>query len=147
MGRGMVSLLDRSSGTIFIHESFGLTDEQKARGLYAPGEGIIGQVVASGKAIVAPRMRDNPLFLNRTGIRREGAALDCAFLCVPILTGGKVLGTISGERSYANNRLLKQDFELLATIASMIAPAVELYLLENIERKTWRTKIAACTRR
>ena len=135
MARGMVSLLDRDSDTIFIHESFGLTDAQKARGLYAPGEGIIGQVVASAKAIVAPRLRDNPVFLNRTGSRGDGEAFDCAFLCVPILNGGKVLGTISGERLYANNRLLKQDFELLATIASMIAPAVELYLLENIEQK------------
>ncbi|MFO1128104.1 MAG: sigma 54-interacting transcriptional regulator [Rhodospirillales bacterium] len=135
MVRGMVSLLDRKSDTIFIHESFGLTEAQKARGLYVPGEGIIGQVVASAKAIVAPRLRDNPVFLNRTGSRGDGEALDCAFLCVPILNGGKVLGTISGERVYANARLLKQDFELMATIASMIAPAVELYLLENIERK------------
>lgn len=135
MGRGMISLLDRASGTIFIHASFGLTDEQKACGLYAPGEGIIGRVVASGKAIVAPSLRNNPLFLNRTGSHRNDDGTDCTFVCVPILTGGKVLGTISGERSYASNRLLKQDFELLATIASMIAPAVELYLLENIERK------------
>ena len=135
MVRGMVSLLDRKSDTIFIHESFGLTEAQKARGLYVPGEGIIGQVVASAKAIVAPRLRDNPVFLNRTGSRGDGEALDCAFLCVPILNGEKVLGTISGERVYANARLLKQDFELMATIASMIAPAVELYLLENIERK------------
>ena len=135
MRRGMISLLDRASGTIFIHASFGLTEGQKARGLYAPGEGIIGRVVASGKAIVSPSLRDNPLFLNRTGSHRDDDGADCTFVCVPILTGGKVLGTISGERSYASNRLLKQDFELLATIASMIAPAVELYLLENIERK------------
>lgn len=135
MVRGMVNLFDRTAGSIFIHESFGLTDAQKARGRYAPGEGIIGQVVVTGKAIVAPRLRDNPMFLNRTDSRSEADALDCSFLCVPILNGGKVLGTISGERRYASTRLLKQDFELLATIASMIAPAVELYLIENIERR------------
>jgi Transcriptional regulator containing GAF, AAA-type ATPase, and DNA binding domains len=135
MVRGMVSLLDRRAGTIFIHESFGLTEEQQARGLYAPGEGIIGEVVASGKAIVAPRLRDNPQFLDRTQSHDTPGSLEVAFLCVPILAGGKVIGTISGERPYASNRLLKQDFELLATIASMIAPAVELYLVENIEQK------------
>ena len=135
MVRGMVTLLDRSSGTIFIHESFGLTEAQKARGLYTPGEGIIGEVVATGKAIVAPRLRDNPRFLDRTKSRDSGDDLECAFLCVPILSGRKVVGTISGERFYPSNRLLKQDFELLATVASMIAPAVELYLLENIEQK------------
>ena len=41
---------------------------------------------------------------------------------------------ISAERVYANRRLLRQDVELLATIAAMIAPAVELYLMENVEK-------------
>jgi Nif-specific regulatory protein len=53
---------------------------------------------------------------------------------VPIVHARKVLGTISAERVYINRRLLKQDVELFATIASMIAPAVELYLLENSEK-------------
>ncbi|MFX8778151.1 AAA family ATPase, partial [Acinetobacter baumannii] len=57
-----------------------------------------------------------------------------------ILHGKRVLGTISAERSYANRRLLQQDVELLATIAAMIAPAVELYLLENIEKVRLETE-------
>ena len=36
--------------------------------------------------------------------------------------GKKVFGTITAERVYLNRRLLKQDVELLTTIASMIAP-------------------------
>jgi len=118
-----------------VHESFGLTEEQEARGPYSLGEGIIGRVVETGKAIVAPRLRDGALPPNRTGCRGEDGDPGCSFLCVPILSGRKVLGTISAERAYENHRLLKQDFELLATIASMIAPAVELYLLETIDRR------------
>jgi Nif-specific regulatory protein len=134
MIRGVVTLFDRSSGTIFIHESFGLTDEQKARGIYSLGEGIIGSVVESGKAVIVPRLRDSPIFLNRTESHRDAADLNSSFLCVPILHGKKVLGTLGAERSYENRRLLKQDVELLATIASMISPVVELYMLETIER-------------
>ena len=63
-----------------------------------------------------------------------GANLNTSFFCVPITHGKKVLGTISAERVYMNRRLLKQDVELLATIASMIAPAAELYLQENIDK-------------
>ena len=37
--RGIVSLFDRKSGEIFVHESFGLTGEQKARGVYSGRRG------------------------------------------------------------------------------------------------------------
>lgn len=132
--RGMVSLFDRESGKIFVHESFGLSDEQKARGVYSLGEGVTGRVVETGKAIVIPRLRDDPSFLNRTHSRSGGADMNSSFFCVPILHSRRVLGTISAERVYDNRRLLKQDVELMATIALMIAPAVELFLTENIDR-------------
>lgn len=35
--RGVITLYDRESQTIFIHQSFGLSEDQKARGIYAPG--------------------------------------------------------------------------------------------------------------
>ncbi len=132
--RGMVSLFDRESGQIFIHDSFGLSEEQKARGIYSLGEGVTGRVVESAKAIVIPRLRDDPSFLNRTHSRSGGADMNSSFFCVPILHSRKVLGTISAERIYDNRRLLKQDVELMATVALMIAPAVELFLMENIDQ-------------
>lgn len=131
--RGMVTLHDRETGRIFIHESFGLTEEEQARGLYSAGEGIVGRVVQRGEAIAVPRLCDEPAFLNRTRSRQE-VDMDMSFLCVPILHGKRVLGTISAERLYPNHRLLQQDSELLATVAAMMAPAVELYLMENIDK-------------
>ncbi|MEO0034057.1 MAG: hypothetical protein RLZZ501_80 [Pseudomonadota bacterium] len=134
MQRGMLMLYDRSSATIFIHESFGLTEEQKARGVYAPGEGITGKVVETGKAIVVPHLRESPDFLDRTQAHPDRSRARTAFFAVPISLGRKVLGTICGERVYINQRLLKQDVELVAMIASLIAPAVELYLIEKIDK-------------
>ena len=133
IARGMVTLYDREAERIFIHESFGLTEEQKARGIYSPGEGITGKVVEAGKPIIVPRLRDNPGSLPHT-ISGKGANKNASFFCVPILHAKKTLGTISAERVYSNRRLLKQDVELLSTIASMIAPAVELYLMGNIDK-------------
>ena len=57
IARGMVTLYDREAERIFIHESFGLTDEQKARGIYSLGEGITGKVVETGKPIIVPQLR------------------------------------------------------------------------------------------
>jgi Nif-specific regulatory protein len=134
MRRGIVTLYDRQSETIFIHESFGLSDEEKARGIYAPGEGITGKVVQSGKAIVARKLRESPDFLNRTQAARTKGRPNAAFFSVPLIHAQKVVGTIGGERVYMNQTLLKQDVELLAMVASMIAPAAELYLTENIDK-------------
>jgi Nif-specific regulatory protein len=132
--RGMVTFYDRSSETIYIHDCFGFTDEEKSRGVYSPGEGITGQVVESATAIVVPHLESEPTFLDRTGAHRSNPPRRAAFVCVPIIYCKKVLGTISIERAYHNQHLLKQDVELLGTIASMIGPAVELYLLENVEK-------------
>ena len=132
--RGMVTLHDRSSGNIFIHESFGLTEDEKSRGIYSLGEGVTGSVVESGETVVVPMLRDAPAFLNRTRKHSSRDELNHSFLCVPIIHDKKVLGTLSAERHYPTRRLLQQDVELLATIASMIAPAVELYLLENVDQ-------------
>lgn len=131
--RGTVSLYDRNSGTIYIHESFGLTEEEEGRGVYRFGEGITGKVLETGKTMVVPRIGDDHTFLSRTRIR--GAEDDdLSFLCVPIMRGSKVLGTISAERVYDNEILLKLDIELMGIIASMMAQSVELYLVENVEK-------------
>jgi Nif-specific regulatory protein len=134
--RGMVTLYDRTTETIFIHESFGFSEEEKARGVYSLGEGVTGKVVETGEAIVVPQLGADSDFLDRTGARARGKPKNASFICVPICHAGKVFGTIGSERVYINRNLLQQDVELLATVASMIAPAVELYLLENVDAVT-----------
>ena len=140
MDRGIITLYDRRSETIFIHESFGLTEEEKKRGIYAPGEGITGKVVADGQAIVVPRLSECADFLNRTGSPQSERHAKAAFICVPIMLGKRVLGTIAGERIYRNHLLLKQDAQFVAAIALMIAPLVELYLIANVEKVALETE-------
>ncbi len=129
--RGMVTLCDRKSGEIFIHQSFGLTEDESARGVYSMGEGITGLAVETGNPVVVPRLREEPRFLNRTLSRASDEDMDASYICVPIKHGAQVLGTIGAERHYENPILLRQDAQLLVTVAAIIAPAVELYLLEH----------------
>lgn len=136
--RAMISLYDSSCDQIFIHESLGLSEDEIARGVYYPGEGIIGKVVESGKPIIVPIIADEPSFLNRTGSWDEEHDLKHSFICVPIVRGQKVMGTISAERRYDNPALLHLDLKLLAIIATTIAQAVELHLLEHAHQKVLR---------
>jgi Nif-specific regulatory protein len=132
--RGMVSLYESDSGRIFIHDSFGLTDEEVAKGVYHLGEGITGRVVQSCRAIVVPRIADEPMFLDRSGARTSPADGDLSFLCVPISRSGRVMGTISAERVYDNPALLDLDAEILSILASTVAQAIELHLIERVQK-------------
>lgn len=133
--RVMITLHQRNTGTIFIHESLGLTEEEIARGVYSLGEGITGRVVESGKAIVVPRIRDEPNFLNKTK-HRSPEDLECSFICIPIRRGRSVFGTLSAEKLYDSQELLQSDVEMLSFLSSIIAQTVEIYLLES-EEKQW----------
>jgi Nif-specific regulatory protein len=131
---GMVTLFHSKTGKIAIHESFGLTEEEESRGVYSLGEGITGKVVESCKPIILHKISEAPDFLHRTRSLKYGIESEFSFICVPILRGQKVLGTIGAERIYDSTRLLEQDVELLSTFASLLAPAVELYLLEHVDK-------------
>lgn len=131
---GMVSLYHQKSGRILLHESFGLTEDEAAKGVYALGEGITGKVVETGRALMLPKISEEPDFLHRTRELKYGLDQELSFICVPIMRGRKVLGAISAERIYDSNKLLEQDVEMLATFASMVAPTVELYLMEHVEK-------------
>jgi Nif-specific regulatory protein len=132
--RGMVSLFEPESGRITIHESIGLSADEAARGVYYLGEGVTGKVVETGKSIVVPRISAEPSFLDRTLSRHDPKERDHSFLCVPILRGNKVMGTISAERLYDNRRLLNLDVEILAILAATTAQAVELYQLKHVHK-------------
>lgn len=132
--RGMVNLFESDSGRIFVYESFGLTEEEAARGTYYLGEGITGRVVETGQAIVVPKISEEPGFLNRTKSRHTPEDSDLSFLCVPITRGKKAMGTISAERLYDNRQLLSLDVEILSILAATTAQSIELFLLENIQK-------------
>ncbi len=138
--RAMINLHHRETGRIFIHKCMGLTEEEQARGVYFSGEGITGQVVELAKPIIVPRIGDEPAFLNRTGSLSRPEDRDHAFLCVPILRGEKVLGSISAIRYYDNKEIIDKHLDTLMVVACMLAQAVELYLVENVDKVLWEKR-------
>jgi Nif-specific regulatory protein len=135
MRRGTVTLVDPDSGELRIAVAHGLTVDEIARGKYRVGEGVVGRVVESGRAIVVPDLDADPLFLNRTGARIDRK--NVAFLCVPVSLGSEVLGVLSADRVFAGGTSSTEDVRVLAVVASAIAHAVVLcrqYAREAEER-------------
>ncbi len=126
--RGSVSLYEADSGQVFVHECCGMTApeaEQQNREM----ADVITQVVGDCQPVVIPRHETLPL----PGQKATRKAL--SFLCVPILRGNRVLGTICAERIYDNRALLKLDVEILSILAQSTAQAVELHLVGSVRRQ------------
>jgi Nif-specific regulatory protein len=126
MMRGILTLLNRETGEIFIEAAHGLSESQMERGRYRPGEGVIGKVVKTGRPAVVPHISDEPLFLDRTRARKGLKKKDISFICVPIKLDNEVIGTLSADRLFAEGISFEEDVRLLSIIASMIAQAVRL---------------------
>ena len=128
--RGAVRILNRETGEIVIDEAFGLTAEEMAASRVRLGEGVIGQVAKTGKPLIIPDIEeaDQSLHPDCAGfsgqsLQRPGAT---AFLCVPIIHGNDVMGTLSGYRRCGEPHALEADQRLLVVTAQLIAQAVRL---------------------
>ena len=123
---GTITLLNRETRKIQIEAAHGLTENQRKRGEYGFGEGVTGKVVATGNAMVVPRISQEPLFQNRTGARSTVEGQDISFVCVPIKLGNEVVGALSADRLFSEDNPLAEDKRLLTIIASMMAQAIRL---------------------
>lgn len=125
MERGTITLLNRGSAEINIEEAYGLSNEEKARGKYKVGEGIVGKVVKSGMSVYIPKISDEPQFMDKTKARKKIDKNDVSFLCVPIKHDKEVIGTLSVDRVFNNNLSFEEDIRLITIIGSMIAQALK----------------------
>ena len=128
--RGTVTLL--RGRQLVIEASNGLSREEMRRGRYRLGEGVTGQVALTGEARIIPDISQEPEFLYRTGARERDSHV--AFICVPVVHQGKVIGTMSIDREVVEGADLERDYRLLEIVANLMAEAVSLDLAEHEER-------------
>lgn len=133
--RGAITLLNRETGEISIESAVGLSTHQKNRGRYKLGEGITGKVVQTGRPAIIPRISDEPLFLDKTGARKDINWKDISFICVPIKLGNEVIGTLSADSFFSEKISLEDNVRLLSIIGSLLAQAVRLRQSAQEERQ------------
>jgi Nif-specific regulatory protein len=127
MHRGALVLLDESSGRLRTEAAVGLTNEEIERAKYALGEGVTGNVVATGRARIIADVRTDPDFLNRSGrLSPQTSSAAVSFLCVPIRIEGRTAGALSVDKPYISDDQLKSDHKLLDIIAAFLAQAIQV---------------------
>jgi Nif-specific regulatory protein len=124
MERGTITILNPMRNEIHIEVAHGLSRAAMARGKYKLGEGITGRVIETGKALLVPKISEEPLFLNRTATRKTVHDKELSFMCVPVKKGSQVVGALSVDRPFEDSYSLRDGERLLSIIATMIAQHV-----------------------
>lgn len=132
MKRGSISILNSHTGEIHIEVAHGISSVEKSRGKYKLGEGITGLVIKTGRSIAVPKIGNEPLFLNRTGARKEIDKSNISFICVPIKDASNVIGALSVDHVFDESSSLEKRVRLLSIISGLIAQKV--VLLQKINR-------------
>jgi Nif-specific regulatory protein len=120
MHRATVTLLSPDTDEIRIEVAKSVPENQARKVSYRIGEGVTGKVMQTGKAMIVPRVSQEPMFLNRLE-RKTVTGEEISFICVPISIGRDVIGTISVDRAYNETVSLEEDMRVLSIVSSMIA--------------------------
>lgn len=125
MERGMISLVFDDVNQIHLDLSIGMENSQKEV-KYLLGEGIIGRVASEKRPIAILNIDEEPLFLDKTNSRSNLDRSNISFLCVPILYGDELVGTLSVDhvKPTANSNL-DRELALLQEISLMVASRVK----------------------
>ena len=134
LNRGTITLLSLDGNEIRIEAAHNLSQEQSRRITYRIGEGVTGKVMQTGKAMIVPKVSQEPLFLNRFE-RWNVTKQDLSFICVPISIGNDIIGTISVDRPYDETVPIDEEMRVLSIIASMIANDLRTRRETAIERQ------------
>ncbi|MFP3801426.1 nif-specific transcriptional activator NifA [Paraburkholderia sp. SIMBA_027] len=111
--------------------SAGLSRDEHRRIRFHPGEGIVGRVFKSSMPAVVPDVRDEPVFLDRTGSAGEPGEFGdarVALLATPIRVERNTLGVLAvfcinpgGTRMFAG------DLDLMKIVSTLMAQALLLH--------------------
>ncbi|QJB56797.1 sigma 54-interacting transcriptional regulator [Pseudodesulfovibrio sp. zrk46] len=125
MQRATVTLHDPETGHLSISASYGLTAEEKQRGVYRLDEGVTGRIFQTGEPYFVPDIENEPLFLNKTGSRNIRRGM-ISFIGVPILLHGEPIGVLNVDRLFEDEVAFEEDVDFLKVVATLIAQFISL---------------------
>jgi Nif-specific regulatory protein len=140
----IITIVDRNYDKIMISAAYGLTEKEKKKGIYDIGEGVIGEVVRSGKPMDIPDIFKNDKFLNKTGITSQNNK-PMAFLCVPIIIKNEITGTISVHKAHPGITDFSTEIKFLSIVGMLIGHNVsvrrkEIEELDELRKENLRLK-------
>lgn len=134
--------LDMKHGTVVLYNNrtqelypfFALGMREGKPKSYRVGEGIIGKVFKTGSPIIVPDVANEPALMDQITLNDNGEK--SSYICVPIKTGDKVMGTL-GVAFYRDKVSFSMEggVKIVSMIASLIGQRLELSRMIDKERE------------
>jgi Nif-specific regulatory protein len=134
MLRCTVMLLSLDGDELVVEAARDIHPHDHSNLRYRRGEGVTGSVVQTGQPAIVPRISQEPRFANRVHRREYTATEDGSFICVPIVLGREVVGTLSVDVPRQPLEFLNEQTRLLQIVASLIAFDVKARRLARSEQ-------------
>jgi len=125
MERATLVVLDEEHDRLAIRASYGLTEEEKKRGVYRLDEGVCGKVFQTKSPFVVPDIHSEQLFLIKTGARpiiKE----KLSFVGVPVSIANRPVGVLTVDRLFGLEISFEEDVRFLTVVATLIAQFLTL---------------------
>ncbi|MBG7619380.1 sigma 54-interacting transcriptional regulator [Herbaspirillum sp. AP02] len=126
LNRGRVVLRDEGSETARIHYAYGLTRQEMARGVYQPGDGVTGRVLATGQLTIVQDIDQEPRFLLRTVRREDLPSGPVSFIAMPIKIDRQTVGVMACHRIRSRMRTLSDDLTVLRILSTLAGQLLQL---------------------
>src|SRR3954453_17636281 len=132
--RGAVVLQNENTSEVELEAVAGAIAPGK-RVRFKMGEGVIGQVIQTGKPMVVPRVSREPLFVNRLSDRPEPKDHELSYVSVPIALDRRTVGAVSIDLRFKADRAYNRTSKFLGVVGSMISQAVRVHRLIQADKQ------------
>jgi Nif-specific regulatory protein len=134
IARSLVVLVDEDGRQLHVEAAHGL-NRPSHHIHYAIGEGVIGQVAQTGKAVVVPRVSREPSLVFRASPREDPPGEESSFVCVPIGFDRRVVGALGVNLKFRADRNYDRSKAFYSVAASMIGQALKVQRLVAAQHK------------
>jgi len=121
----------RADGLLELYATQGLNPESVHLSVLRIGQGLVGTIAASARHLNLSEAQQHPAFAY---LPETGEEVFNAFLGVPILRAGRVLGVLVVQNK-ANRKYTEAEVEALETTAMVLAELIATGELEGLSKK------------
>ena len=127
--RGSIMLLDQATDLLQVRVVRGaLKLDRPGKIQLKRGEGIAGQVVATGKGLISNVGHQDPQFVGKAPRESDIRHI----LCVPLIVKGQTIGAINLINKLENEEFDEADLRLLTSLATHAAQTIDNSRLYNL---------------
>jgi Nif-specific regulatory protein len=135
MMRCTVMLLAADGESLVVAATRSISPAQSEKVHYERGEGITGNVLATGRSVIVPDIANEPRFCDRIHERTRQQMQNGCFICVPIPLGSEVIGTLAADLPPDDRPWLDEAERTLTIVAAMIGFDVRARRAERQEHE------------